>query len=730
MLLWHKPPTLTTGLLLLLGQTGPARVRAKLELELNGFGNGWTDVSADLMDGETVYWGLPGNSPRDRVARTGELRFSLNNSPTNLARREGFYSPDHANCRPNFAEGIRVRYSQLVPGSTNTGILHVGTLDAIDPEPDALAGSYMVRCTSVDYMDDLARASCSGLTVLQNVTDDEIFDALIAVVPRQPEAIETSPGPDTFPVALDKVENKTRVVSVLHDVAQSSLSLIFPKGETLVYEPRNVRASKTSSVDTFTTQLVGLEASRNRANRLNRVEVTAHPRKVDGDPTTVLWQLPSPIDASNSVFIPANTSVVLWTPYTDPANPGQSIGGLDVDETPVAGTDYVFTENANGTGTVLTSNIQVTVEPFVSTAKVTYRNTGASGYLVTARVLGRGIYDYSPTLSQADDEESQINAGLNLLSFDAPYQSSIATAAEIAVYLVNLYKGAATQVNRIKFHVPAHDYALANRLLSRNISDRVSFSESLTGLSASRAYFINAVAVSADNRNNLDVEWLLAPADQTAYWLLEVVGRSELDRTTVLGFGLVLGHTDVAHGDAHSDFAHSDSAHEDVQHEDVAHGDAGHGDTAHSDTAHSDTAHSDVSHSDSHSDTSHADSHSDVAHSDVAHSDVPFVDIHDDFDDIRDSFLVHDDFSDAQPHSDSHTDVAHGDTHSDTAHADAHSDVSHGDAAHTDVSHVDTAHSDQGHVDAGHSDVSHVDTAHSDTTHGDNHSDTAHGDIN
>jgi hypothetical protein len=88
-------------------------MKSKHEIELLGIGNGWTDVSVDVMGEDDLDYGLPGYSPRDRVAKTGEHQFNLDNSARNSVGLEGAYSPDHVNCRAGFAEGIRVRYSQL-----------------------------------------------------------------------------------------------------------------------------------------------------------------------------------------------------------------------------------------------------------------------------------------------------------------------------------------------------------------------------------------------------------------------------------------------------------------------------------------------------------------------------------------------------------------------------------------------------------------------------------------
>ena len=130
----------------------------------------------------------------------------------------------------------------------------------------------------------------------------------------------------------------------------------------------------------------------------------------------------------------------------------------------------------------------------------------------------------------------EVASGLNPLAFDATYQSSLVKAQEFAVYLIHLYGASGTQINGMRFRIPNSDAAFATRILKRRISDRIALAETLTGLSTAKHFFINGVTIHADNRNHLQVEWLLAPADMTAYWQLDVAGSSEMGDTTVLGF--------------------------------------------------------------------------------------------------------------------------------------------------------------------------------------------------
>jgi hypothetical protein len=49
---------------------------------------------------------------------------------------------------------------------------------------------------------------------------------------------------------------------------------------------------------------------------------------------------------------------------------------------------------------------------------------------------------------------------------------------------------------------------------------------------------INGVALDISLAGAVSCTWYLSPADTSEFWLLEVLGRSELDSTAVLGYGL------------------------------------------------------------------------------------------------------------------------------------------------------------------------------------------------
>lgn len=718
-----------------LSTTGPTTAWSNVQLELSGTGNGWTDVSADVRieDGIKAQYGIGGITATDRVAATGMMQFSLNNGPTNSARKVGYYSPDHVNCRTGFNYGIRVRLAMTFI-ATGTVYRFLGTLDQVRATP-GVQGGYLTRCIAVDWIDEAARYHLTGLALETNVTGDEVFSAVVASVPIQPASIQTATGLDTYPYALDNVQDeKTTALQVFQNLAMSELGYIYIKsdrlqGGTLVYESRSTRGSVGTPVQTFSNTMSAVEPERSRANLLNKVQVTTHPRKVDVAPTAVLYHLDS------ATAVGPGASIIINAPYRDP-NTGQYVrsGGVNM-QAPAANTDWKANTAADGTGTDLTASFSVTATFTGNSAAVLVtNNSGSTGYIgggtagAFLQLRGQGIYDYNTAVLKSEDTTSQFQYGQRVINIDMPYQADPAVGNEAAQYVLNVWSNPLSYITKLQI-TGNWGYDLMRAVMLRDISDCIALDETVTGLKNTVKYFINAVEINIEKGRVFKAAFTLAPADQNSYWLLEVPGSSELGLTTRLGYGLIVGHIDLAHGDSHSDVLHGDIDHSDVSHTDVAHADATHGDSAHSDTAHADS-HNDVSHGDvSHTDAAHSDSHSDVAHSDVAHSD---------FADHADNGVTveHDDLGiviihvDSTTHTDSHADIAHSDSHSDTAHTDtAHQDNAHSDS-HADASHSDVVHSDQGHVDTGHADVTHVDVSHADSTHGDSHADVTHGDVN
>ena len=731
-------------------------IRAKVEMEFTGQGNGWTDVTpdTDLRSGMDGSRGIHGQSPRDRVSTTGVVNLALINSAANSGALQGYYTTGHANQRAGFATGIGLRVSVVIGATTVP--LWTGTIAKIRPTPGSFGPQQLTFITGYDYMDMLARHRLTGLSTAEDLTEHALFDLIIDEMPIPPLARETQTGFDTYPFAFDTTREETAVpLRELQRLAQSSLAVVWPRGDgTLVYEIRSIRASPAAA-----SIAIGEGDLLNRAppdiddfslDLVNRVQTIISPRRTEAA-NVVLFEISAP-----QPFEPGGPFLVRGL-YSDPAQRAIRAGGIDL-VTAVSGTDFIFNTQADGGGSNITSDFDVSTTFSANAVLFGVTNNGSvTGYATTLQARGIGVYAVERIMLEDSDTASINQIGENAFSLEMPYQADVTTAREVAQYLLHILSQEDKKIRAVPLWLDGADEARALLIAQREISDVFTFTESVTALSGAK-FHINAIDFRLEPDGTFWFYWTPVTADSTAFWFLEQVGFSELDQTTRLGFGYVVGHTDVVHADSHIDLAHADTAHVDT-HTDDAHGDDAHGDAGHADVTHVDTAfvdtHTDVPHDDvAHSDAVHADSHSDVTHIDVAHVDTAHVDSHTDdphgdmahsdspshtdgetVDEHGDE--VHADTA----HGDSHTDTAHGDSHTDTAHADSHNDTahgdSHGDTAHTDEhtdtahgdSHTDTAHTDSGHVDTAHGD-SYTDTAHADTAHGDSHGDVAHGDAN
>lgn len=690
-------------------------------IELNGKNNGWTDISSDVIFPVSCERGMTSGAVGDRVADAGHMSFTLNNSTTNSAHLNGYYSPDNANCRAGFGLGIAVQWRFLLGFSVIAKF--TGRIESIKPVPGRY-GIRVTRVTAVDYMDNLAKQNVSGIPTQTDKLASEIFSTIISSLGTDsPHATTVYPSVDVLPYALDNTQDEAiSVMTELDKLAKSEYGYIYLMGDgTLVFESRAHRANNRTNIVNFTeSQIAQLDLEYNRDRALNSVKVIIHPRRVDAANNTVLYAI------TTITRIEPGDSYTPFGPYRDPTQESARVGGIDM-QTPVASTDYLMNSAEDGSGTDLTGSCSVTASFGGNGVSFTVTNTGSiTGYLTRLQCRGRGLYDFDNVVLREQDDNLQRDVGQVEEVLDQPYSDSIRVASEIALYILQTQSQGIASVDRVGFF--ANSSALIEQAIFRDIGDRIGLNETMTGISTATTttivpgFHIQGVAYRDNGGGYVTVSWVLTPADNSAYWYLEVAGMSELNSTTILGFGLVLGHTDIPHGDiAHGDVAHADIAHTDT-HTDNAHQDSGsHGDTAHTDSSHSDSSHTDGAHTDS--------AHSDVSHGDgSAHADDPHID-EDHIDDVFDDGAgpIHND----QPH----IDEAHEDfnDHVDSAHQDvSHGDVAHSDVAHGDVAHGDIAHSDvTGHADVGHADIAHVDTAHSDSAHIDiAHTDTIHGDAN
>lgn len=499
------------------------------------FGSGWEDVSEDVISAVKAHWGIHGGGVKDRVADAGGMTFDLDNSSRCSGGLRGYYSPGHDDVRSGFALGIPAR---LVLNHPLFGdkVMWVGTVTRITPNAGVKSPSTSITCE--DWMGEAGRAKLSGIEVQTDVQSDALFLTLVGAVEKQPPggAVAGS-GSDVYPFALDNVQDeKSKVLEQLQQLAMSEVGIIYVSAGVLTFEGRRRRGGGGAirfAMDEDEEIVAIGQPTHDRDDVITRAQVSIHPRREDDTPDTVLFNLGSAIQ------IARNTSVTINCPYRDPNQQAQRVGGVDMqDPDPVEG-DYIFNTSKDGLGTDITNQLDVDAVFGGNSAVVTITNNGPSDGYVPANGLklrGRGLYDFEPVLSDRRDDDSSEAFGENVLTYDMPYQSDPNNATDLAQFILALNKDPKTRVRTVTFVANWSD-EVAEQAFNLQISDRISLTAPSIGLDA-QPFFVNGVSLDVRMNGVVVVIWDLSPVDTSQFWQLEVDGRTELDETTILGYGL------------------------------------------------------------------------------------------------------------------------------------------------------------------------------------------------
>jgi len=498
-----------------------------LAFDSSAFDTGNVPLSDDVLGatGVRLKYGIDGNGPTDLVAGTGELQCVLRND--NLAGTIGRYSPNHANAISSWMYGVLIR-CVFTYNSVNY-VKFTGKLRVIDPEPGRYRGR-KVAITAYDSMRDLAEADAREVAVQTNKAEDELLDALVAVMPTsaQPYATDFNAGVDTYPYSFDKVAGGTKVLSVMRDIVVSSLGMLFQKGNgTLCYRSRHTLATG-SSLATFDNTMVDLSVPSSLDGVFNRVRVTVHPKTISAAATEELYTLPS----GASIEMAAGATTEVWTDYTDPDDRQVKIGGTSVVTVLVGGTHYAANSQADGLGSNMTSSITATVTPFGSTAKWSLTNGASSTTFITVlKVIGKAVRDVGPQTFQSYEAEDY---GDRPIDIDLPYQDDPYIGQSAAHYLRQQYSDLAQQVGSITFIANASN---ANMTAAMQVEpgDRVTVSEYVTGLTSVQC-IVQSVEFEVQQGIYIVCRWGVRPANTTLFWQWGIAGASEWGATTVYAF--------------------------------------------------------------------------------------------------------------------------------------------------------------------------------------------------
>ncbi len=526
------------------GLGSPSNIPYFLTLGLGAYGtttiedpDAWTDVD-DIRSQEPVIveYGIIGNTPSDRIANTGKLTFSLDNSEHNSAGQLGYYSTLNALHRTGFALNVPVRLA-LSCASVDLGAPYYkfrGRLDVAQSDSGELSDR-MTHCSALDQMDDWSTVLEPDLDPQLDRRSDQVLTSILDALSSdmQPPARSIETGLETYPYALDGgTGQRLSIRDRLNQIALSEFGKMFFKGDTTqggTFAFQNRHHAPLNTIVLFDLEddiaLDGLSLETYRSNVYRSVAVTIHPVTVDAV-ETVLYSL-----TSTRVFISSGeVSASLFGPYRDP-DTHEQIGGRDfVGLFP--GYDYTLNSAEDGSGTDLTAYLNVTFSATGSGVRWILQNHAPIGGWAWVQLRGKAIRRSLLELAVTVPG----GFGRQVLTFDMPYQSDANIGTDVAEYLATLLATPSAQIASVRF--------LANRTvdhmaaaLRREPGDRVMVSEIVNGITDSEA-MINGVRLELEQGGEgvlVWCTWFLDAISATHYWLAGLPGSSEAGVTTIPG---------------------------------------------------------------------------------------------------------------------------------------------------------------------------------------------------
>jgi hypothetical protein len=508
----------------------------EVSLELAGVGAGWTDVSADVVRqrGIVIKHGIPSNSVSDRCDHGGTGTFTLRNDEGNSGAKLGYYSLHHANKRSGWGLNIGCRIRIQDPATSTWQVRFIGKIDAINVIP-CKTGSRMVAVTAVNWIDEASRwALVPEIGEQLDLRGDQILANILARMPVQPTATSFDVGHENYPYALDQSASaKQPALTEFAKLAASEFGYVYvTAGGTLRYEGRHARLLKTSSWTitdaTLSDGESGLDGSSHRDDILNTIRVTTHAKVLDPlpplPPTTVVYS------QANVIPIAAGATQVILGQYRDQVT-GDTFGATEVQPV-VANVDYRFNSQDSDGGTDLTGSLTVTVANGPSGVRLTFENTsGTAGFLTFFQLTGRALRDIGIFESEARDVTSVTNFGERVFSFDMHYQADANVGQAAADFI---QAGQSSELARVNSaHVYGTTAATLTQLLTREISDRVTVIETVTGVSAD--FYINAIELAILRTEHVRGVYTLAPVvDAFGGASLFVINSSSINGADVL----------------------------------------------------------------------------------------------------------------------------------------------------------------------------------------------------
>ena len=450
----------------------------------------WEDITPFVIGDIQIEWGFGEDSPSTRIADIGLMKFKLNNS------QGQFDALDR-----NFIKLI-------ITFDGDDYIRFYGQVTEIKLKPE-IKKMKTVEVTVSDWLDQLTRVPLNkiknpekrlNLIYRTGKRSDEVISYIIQTAPILPQNTQIETGKHTFPSIFDTLDDSTYAYSELSKVALSELGYIYLRkdrvfGETLVFENMTHREGavtatpiprpnsdsgrilletgdfllteenhffRLNEIQDFILDNFMMDLTLGYGDSFNQVIFKVYPKKVDTTPV-VLFSLESPIKIASGERLTIKGS------YKNPYS-GTRITGKEMIP-PESTTDYLMNSKEDGTGTNLTSYLEVSAEYGTSEVVFTLKNNySGTGFIRKLNARGYGIYTYDSIESVAEDDASSQIYGYKTLQIDQPYQSNLDFASLYCQSLLYEYKNPRVEIQEVSF-LANTDISLLLAALSLDIGD-------------------------------------------------------------------------------------------------------------------------------------------------------------------------------------------------------------------------------------------------------------------
>jgi hypothetical protein len=507
----------------------------------NATGAAWVDISGYVLtkQGVSGHWGMRSNKYTDRLAATGEMRMLLDNA-------DGVFDPDDANVLTGWAINAKVKMVVTFDGVNYTRFYgKVDTLKFSDPSTYEHTAQVVVS----DWMGYAYKKTLTDRSIETFKRGGYAFGQLVSATGQTPLATNYAVGDYEFPAINDSITTTTKVATEMNKIVLSENGYFYNRhdkvnGETVTFEAESTRnglrtvsklpklaadcgdvlmagsatdhvlmaGSATDKVvmnETQDAHINGTAQAYQRThgeNILNRVTVTAYPKRVDTSEQTI-YSLGTPI-----VLAPGETKTVN-VKYQNATTKESCNAITELCSQPVATTDYLMNRNKAGTSTNITANLTVSVVFHTASADVTFTSSSAyTGYVTRLYLKGYGVYQDASIRAEASDATSITAYGDYELNIEQQYQRDSAMGEGLAAKILAMEKDPRTKLEKVTLIANTSSVHML-AFLNVDIGDMVKITES--DLNLADYYYVNGIEFSVAEGDVFTYSWVLNK--QTSY---------------------------------------------------------------------------------------------------------------------------------------------------------------------------------------------------------------------